>query len=786
MYAKQPPASRRLAQLPQKYADGGMVARMKSADAGPAMFGARGLSQLRDLIPKMQAMGYPQQAPVAAAPAAADPRAAQLQAMIPQVEAMGYKQQPQRLADGGFVSAAKRMMGLTPTDPAQAAALAEYKANAAREKAAAKAGAASAPAPQAAITEYTGMSATERRMKAQGLADGGLIRGPGTGTSDSIPDEMEPGTFIMPADSTQALGLDDEQDEEQGEGKKVPVLVSNGEYELPPERVQAIGAAVLEALKDSTHEATEAQEEGRAAQKLASGGMVENDVTRVGNSYSGGNVGGDVSINGQTGGGTVSTSSWTKPAAPAAPVPAPAPTPATATQPAAAPAPAAPAPMGWAERNAQRSNQVTASSIVDSPERRAAQAALAPAPMAAPAPAAPTAAQRFGTLPGMTPPPQRYADGGTVKDEERAVFGLYPQLADSQRTTYAAAEKLRSGVVASGPSTFAPALKPAPIAPPAIRGGGDGRRMNAQQDPRSMVYAGRPQTTGTAAAAPAPVAAPEPAQAEAAATMAPAALASGAVSARDDGAASTASRRGAADALAQMPNAPPPLAAPTVRNSTNDWAARKALENAATAASSITANGGAWDKTGAGDSQAQAAYKAALATDQTLQNAQPGLDAEAMRQNASLQRETIQQQGSTARDAERNAISRDELGLRKTAAGFQNRAAARMESLGNVLLDPNATPEQRKVAQRSLSALSDKTAADRMQVVNLPDTDNGQGQVLKGGQALVRTLEDGTVEQVPIGGQQQKAALPPGMTKQVGTSNGRPVYEDAKGNRYVG
>ena len=35
-------------------------------------------------------------------------------------------------------------------------------------------------------------------------------------------------------------------------------------------------------------------------------------------------------------------------------------------------------------------------------------------------------------------------------------------------------------------------------------------------------------------------------------------------------------------------------------------------------------------------------------------------------------------------------------------------------------------------------------------------------------------------------GAQQGAAMPPGMTKQVGTSNGRPVYEDAKGNRYAG
>lgn len=35
--------------------------------------------------------------------------------------------------------------------------------------------------------------------------------------------------------------------------------------------------------------------------------------------------------------------------------------------------------------------------------------------------------------------------------------------------------------------------------------------------------------------------------------------------------------------------------APTVRHSGNDWAARKALENASTSASSITNNGGKWD-----------------------------------------------------------------------------------------------------------------------------------------------------------------------------------------------
>lgn len=741
MYGNKPPAARRLAQPPQKYADGGMVARMKSADAGPATFGSRGLSQLRDMIPKMQAMGYPQQ--TAAAPAAADPRAAQLQAMIPQVEAMGYKQQPQRLADGGFVSAAKRMMGLTPEDPARAAALAEYKANAAREKAAAKAAAAPAPAPQAAVTQYTGMSAMQRREKEQGLADGGVIRGPGTGTSDSIPDEMEPGTFIMPADSTKALGLDDEQ----GEGKKVPVRVSNGEYELPPERVQAIGAAVLEALRDSTHEAAEGEEEGEeegpsmAAQKLASGGMVENDVTRVGNSYSGGNVGGDITVNGAATSGTFSQTSAGRmaamPAAAPAPVPATAPVPSAAAQPATAPAPAAApaAPMGWAERNAQRSNQVTASSIVDSPERRAAQAALAPSPVMPQ-----SDAQRIGAMPAAAQPvqslqPRRYADGGTVTDD--------------QESDYARQMRAMGGALVDGASWVGKTLVSAP-----------GYGLNKTPAP-----APAPDAASRLAAAPTPGAgrgmvsppavnpsAPRPVAPPPAPTSAADALSSGVPSAQASDAATSLSRRGAADALALMPNAPAPIAAPTVRNSTNDWAARNNLRNLEVSASSITNNGGKFDRSGKGDSAAMAAYKAALGTDQALQQAQPGADVAAMRENAGLQRAGMQETGANTREAGRLKLAGDELGMKRVTQGFQNRAAARMENLGNVLLDPNATPEQRKVAQRSLSALSGKTAADRMQVVNLPDSESANNQVLKGGQALVRTLEDGTVEQVPIGG----------------------------------
>lgn len=46
----------------------------------------------------------------------------------------------------------------------------------------------------------------------------------------------------------------------------------------------------------------------------------------------------------------------------------------------------------------------------------------------------------------------------------------------------------------------------------------------------------------------------------------------------------------------QSQRAMPSQAAPVVRHSGNDWARRKQLENAATSASSISSNGGRWDR----------------------------------------------------------------------------------------------------------------------------------------------------------------------------------------------
>lgn len=94
--------------------------------------------------------------------------------------------------------------------------------------------------------------------EALNFADGGVVRGPGTGTSDSIEDEVEEGSYIMPADSTEQIGEEALSGMGLGMGEMVPVNLSNGEYKLPPEQVHAIGVEALNELRDTTHEPADA------------------------------------------------------------------------------------------------------------------------------------------------------------------------------------------------------------------------------------------------------------------------------------------------------------------------------------------------------------------------------------------------------------------------------------------------------------------------------------------------------------------------------------------------
>lgn len=123
----------------------------------------------------------------------------------------------------------------------------------------------------------TALKGGQRRIddaieKASGYADGGMIRGKGTGTSDDIQRNMPDGTYIMPADSTKTIGAK----ALQKMGKNTPVHVSNGEYELPPEQVHAIGVQVLDAVKDKTHTPVR-QPKGFQAGNFFSDGGVKDD-----------------------------------------------------------------------------------------------------------------------------------------------------------------------------------------------------------------------------------------------------------------------------------------------------------------------------------------------------------------------------------------------------------------------------------------------------------------------------------------------------------------------------
>lgn len=166
---------------------------------------------------------------------------------------------PQRLADGGLI---RSIFGGGPKETVSEK-FARQDAERAAKQAAKAPAPAPAPAPASAISDYAGMSAMQRREKAAGLKDGGpvapgIIRGPGTGTSDSISGKMPAGSFVMPADSTE-------------------VLVSNGETNFTPEAVQAVGVAALTAMRDATHTPTPEQE---PENQFADGGEVEAERLR--------------------------------------------------------------------------------------------------------------------------------------------------------------------------------------------------------------------------------------------------------------------------------------------------------------------------------------------------------------------------------------------------------------------------------------------------------------------------------------------------------------------------
>lgn len=131
-----------------------------------------------------------------------------------------------------------------------------------------------------------------------------------------------------------------------------------------------------------------------------------------------------------------------------------------------------------------------------------------------------------------------------------------------------------------------------------------------------------------------------------------------------------------------------------------------------------------------------------------------------------------------ATDANRLALEAPALGFEGQTKGVQNQSAVQMLAAQTRLVNAR-TPEERTAAEDNLRALQGKyerTYPNKLIVV--PGAKNADGSQEPG---QVWSTETGQ----PVQGQ-GTPKLPPGMTRQVGTSGGKPVYEDANGKRFVG
>lgn len=463
--------------------------------------------------------------------------------------------------------------------------------------------------------------------------------------------------------------------------------------------------------------------------------------------------------------------------------------------------------MDWAARNAQRNLEVTASSIVPGRDRDAAQARLNAMnqPAAVPAPGAP---QQPG-VPGLpqyqqpaatgtqprplygTQPRPGFADGGLVKADDQGgrlrslaermaqipVDG-YPKApaADGSQDSWANTEVGRNAMNLANAVPGAAGNLTSTIAK---TGGAASRLLDAGlQAVRTTGAGGTLAPTG--ATPPVAVASPAIANRESGLAhynegelMGPPgeAMPSRATAAAQTPAPAQPAGNGAGNeaygrllALATGAAAPAPgVSVPTMRHSGNDWQARNELRNAQVSASSIM-NTRRFGGRGAENNPAMQEYRAMLATDQALRQAEPALQIAGMRERGSLQREGVQQQGASQRaalgalgTADSNEIARGRLSLEQIAAGYQNRSANRLEAAQQAVENAQTPAEQRNARQRLLTLLG-KDGEDRWKSVALQGGTDAQGNKTE---SILGAVNERTGEMRRMPTQVQPAATPP-------------------------
>lgn len=554
----------------------------------------------------------------------------------------------------------------------------------------------------------------KRASGANNYANGGMVRGPGTGTSDDIETEIPAGSYIMPADTTRKVGA-----EALGElGKPVPVALSNGEYQMPPEQVHAVGVETLNQIKDATHTpVARGFNPGQAPQRDESrlflnqgGSPVDEERKRR-----------DALVNQIPTGGNP----------PAPPATAPAPAPALSTQ-----AQGDRAAIGRAWNTVKGVSEDAGRAVAD-------VATMVPRGLVGAYDSAVVRPMRAAGLSAGYLSPHLVPDG-----VDPASMTPFTDQKRMREATAAAAAP--AGAMNPTDKRFAAGTQAPPMAPTGAPGytnmpgdaylpGADAAAFGQPAQPQGRevipgVYKhGRGQFSDNPAGM----------------GFAPGA---GNPSANNIAAADALASRSAADVAglvaAQDARGFQPQQAPQVRHSGNDWQARNDLRNLEVSASSIT-NQPRWS--GQGGRQAAgsvppavAAYQAALQTDAELRRAVPSMDQMAMRENAATQRTGMQEQGSNARntldntvrmadvgvrgfdaqarranDARRASVDERRMTLDENTGNISIRAAQRLESLQTRYAEAKTDADRAKIAKeiRDLSGKGDGNLKDNFMVV---------------------------------------------------------------------
>lgn len=131
---------------------------------------------------------------------------------------------------------------------------------------------------------------------------GKLIEGAGTGTSDDIKLAVPKGSYIVPADTTAALGLGGlktqehipfafEKEIKANEPLEMAGLnninISHGEYVIPPEGVARLGLSNLDAIRAATHTPVHRPKQEAF---FADGGLTDEELRRRNQQTTGGDV----------------------------------------------------------------------------------------------------------------------------------------------------------------------------------------------------------------------------------------------------------------------------------------------------------------------------------------------------------------------------------------------------------------------------------------------------------------------------------------------------------------